>query len=43
MQTKKKKKNVGKGHAFAESMHFYIGNVTKQIYTFCIYQLTEGE
>jgi len=41
MQTKKK--SVGKGHAFAESMHLYIENVTKQIYIFCNYQLREGE
>lgn len=38
----KKKKNVGKGHAFAEGMHLYIGKVTKQIDTFCIYQLKKG-
>lgn len=43
MQTEKKKKNVGKGHAFAVSMPLFIGNVSKQIHTFYIYQFREAE
>lgn len=40
---KKKKRSIGKGHAFGEILQLYIGNVTKQMYTFAFISLKKGK